>query len=117
MMEFFKKTKVYLPEGKKYWADYLFHFTEMKNAVSILKTKRLMSRNKALEENKMYSDNASHEVIDQTRLFSLFKYNSMILYEVLESKLIYDFFKSTKLAEINNFFTIIKSNIKYLLFN
>ena len=79
----------------------------MKNAVSILKTKRLMSRNKTLEENKMYSDNDSHEVIEQTRLFSLFKYNSMILYEVLESKLIYDFFKSTKLAEINNFFTLL----------
>lgn len=66
MMEFFKKAKDYLPEGKKYWANYLFHFTEMKNAISILKTKRLMSRNKALEENKMYSDNASHEVIEQT---------------------------------------------------
>lgn len=65
-MEFFNKAKGYLPEGKKYWADYLFHFTEMKNAVSILKTKRLMSRNKALKENKMYSDNASHEVIEQT---------------------------------------------------
>lgn len=65
-MEFFKKAKEYLPEGKKYWADYLFHFTEMRNAVSILKTKRLMSRNKALEEGKMYNDNASHEVIDQT---------------------------------------------------
>ena len=38
----------------------------MKNAVSILRTKRLMSRNKALEENKMYSNNASHEVIGQT---------------------------------------------------
>lgn len=66
MMDFFKKAKDYLPEGKKYWADYLFHFTEMKNAVSILKTGRLMSRNKTLGEGKMYNDNASHEVIEQT---------------------------------------------------
>lgn len=66
MMEFFEKARKFLPEGRKYWADYLFHFTEMKNAYSILKTGKLMSRNKVLEEGKMYNDNASHEVIEQT---------------------------------------------------
>lgn len=66
MIDFFKKAKDFLPHERKYWADYLFHFTDIKNAITILKTNKLYSRKKAIDFGLMKSDNASHEVIENT---------------------------------------------------
>ncbi len=66
MIEFFKKTKNYLPDNRKYWANYLFHFSDIKNIIKILESGTLYSRNNAIKRGLMHNDNASKEVIDQT---------------------------------------------------
>ncbi len=66
MISFFDMAKNYLPETRKYWADYIFHFSDMKNIVRVLKSGKLYSRNNAIKYNLMQNDNASKEVIDQT---------------------------------------------------
>lgn len=66
MIKFFEQAKKYLPETRKYWADYLFHFSDMKNIVKILESGTLYSRNNAIKKGLMVNDNASHEVINQT---------------------------------------------------
>ncbi|MEK4930321.1 DarT ssDNA thymidine ADP-ribosyltransferase family protein [Bacillus sp. FSL K6-1338] len=49
--------------SRKWWTNYIFHFTNINNAVEILKQKRLCSRQKALSEGLMVTDNASRDVI------------------------------------------------------
>ena len=56
----------WLGTARHWWPDYLFHFTDIQNAVSILKTGALLSRVEAQKLGLMGTDNASHEVIAQT---------------------------------------------------
>lgn len=49
-----------------WWPKYAYHYTDITNVVSILKTGYLYSRVKANEMNLMINDNASRQVIDMT---------------------------------------------------
>ncbi len=49
-----------------WWCKYAFHFTDVSNAASILKSGQLYSRSQALSHNVMLNDNASRQVIDIT---------------------------------------------------
>lgn len=49
-----------------WWCKYAFHFTDVSNAASILRSGRLYSRRQALNHNVMMNDNASRQVIDIT---------------------------------------------------
>lgn len=66
MITFFESAKNSLPDNRKYWADYVFHFSDMKNIIKILELGKLYSRNKTLKEGLMQNDNASQDVINQT---------------------------------------------------
>lgn len=50
----------------KWWPQYAFHYTDITNAVSIIKSGKLYSRLKAQEAQVMKNDNASRQVIDMT---------------------------------------------------
>lgn len=52
--------------GQAWWADYLFHFTEIHNAVSILKSEELLSRNEVLRQKINFVDSALSNVINMT---------------------------------------------------
>ena len=56
----------WLGTARRRWPDYLFHFMDIWNAVSILKTGALLSRNRAEALALMTTDNASREIIDNT---------------------------------------------------
>ena len=45
------------------WTDYLFHFTDITNAVGILKNGNLLSRNEAQSNGLMKNDNAASQII------------------------------------------------------
>ena len=60
-----KKTD-WLGTARRWWPDYLFHFTDIQNAVSILKTGALFSRLEAQKRNLMDTDNASQEILGST---------------------------------------------------
>lgn len=53
-------------DKKNVWTSFCFHFTNLNNAVSILQSGMLVSRNKALETGIMENENASADVINQT---------------------------------------------------
>lgn len=55
-----------LPIDIKWWAKFAFHYTDIKNALSILKMGTLYSRSTAQKEHLMRNDNASLQVIDMT---------------------------------------------------
>lgn len=50
-----------------WWPRYVYHFTDVKNAVSIIKSGGLYSRSECLKRNLMAVDNASPEIIQNTR--------------------------------------------------
>ena len=52
--------------ARRWWPDYLFHFTDIQNAVSILKTGALFSRVEATRLGLMATDNASQDIIANT---------------------------------------------------
>lgn len=54
------------PAPTSWWCRYAFHFTDVSNAASILKSGRLYSRSQALNHNIMLNDNASRQIIDIT---------------------------------------------------
>ena len=56
----------WLGPARSWWPDFLFHFTDIRNAVSILQKGELLSRKEAIISNVMLTDNASPEIIDQT---------------------------------------------------
>ena len=56
----------WLGTARRWWPDYLFHFTDIQNAVSILKTGALFSRLEAQKRNLMDTDNASQEILGST---------------------------------------------------
>ena len=66
MLDIFEQSKTLLSEEIKYWADYLFHFTDMKNALKILECERVFCRWVVVDQNLMQSDNASQKIIEQT---------------------------------------------------
>jgi hypothetical protein len=59
------KKETWLGPARKSWLDFLFHFTDVQNAASILKDGLFLSRNKAIAC-KMITDNASPDVIENT---------------------------------------------------
>lgn len=54
-----------LPD-RSWWPRYLYHFTDVRNAASILNGGMLLSRNEALKRRQMKVDNASSSVIGRT---------------------------------------------------
>ena len=60
------KESSWLGTARNWWPDYVFHFTDIQNAVSILKQGVLFSREEALSRGLMDTDNASQEVIGST---------------------------------------------------
>ncbi len=50
----------------RWWTRYAFHYTDIRNAVSILASGQLYSRTEANERHVMSNDNASRQVIDMT---------------------------------------------------
>lgn len=50
----------------KWWPKYAFHYTDISNAISIIKQETLYSRLYAEAEHLMKNDNASYQVIDMT---------------------------------------------------
>lgn len=57
-------TSVSLDPARAWWPDYLFHTTELRNAVEILESGKLLSRRDI--GNNMSWENANHEIIDHT---------------------------------------------------
>lgn len=57
------------PAKRRYWPRFAFHFTDINNAVNILKDGKLISRELASNMHSMSNDNASQEVINQTEDF------------------------------------------------
>ncbi|MGL9815786.1 DarT ssDNA thymidine ADP-ribosyltransferase family protein [Enterococcus sp. DIV0098] len=53
-----------IPRDERVFLRYLYHFTDILNAVSILKTKKVLSRNEVIANGLMNSDNASADVIN-----------------------------------------------------
>jgi hypothetical protein len=51
---------------RRFWPQFLFHVTDIQNAVSILTCGHLLCRNRALAEQRMTSDNASAEILWQS---------------------------------------------------
>ena len=49
-----------------WWTNYLYHFTDIKNAVSVLNAGFLYSRNDASDQNLIVQDSASPQIIDNT---------------------------------------------------
>lgn len=52
--------------GRDWWPRFAYHFTDVQNAVSILNSGRLYSRERAMQLGVMLHDNANPEVIAQT---------------------------------------------------
>ena len=52
--------------NRKWWVDFLFHFTDIKNAVSILNSGFLFSRDDVERRRIDFTDSASSEIIDRT---------------------------------------------------
>ena len=50
-----------------WWPQFAFHYTDVKNAVSILSSGRLYSRTNAEKLGIMKNENASRQVIDMTK--------------------------------------------------
>lgn len=62
-----KTQKMILPDEIKWWPDFLYHFTDVHNAVGILYNGWIYSRKQAIENHMMVNDNASRAVIEATR--------------------------------------------------
>lgn len=64
--EFIKSQQEIFLGAQNWWPKYLFHFTDITNALSILEHNTLFSRNKAQELGLMKNDNANDDVISIT---------------------------------------------------
>lgn len=60
------KKEAWLGAARRWWPGYLFHFTDIRNALSILKEGALLSRNEARARGLMHTNNASPEIIGNT---------------------------------------------------
>lgn len=56
----------WLDSSRSWWPRFLFHFTNINNAVKILENGKLLSRNSLKNIGGMITDNASADVIEQT---------------------------------------------------
>lgn len=56
----------WLDESRRWWPQFIFHFTNINNAVGILESGKLLSRKLSQKSNDMITDNASSAVIEQT---------------------------------------------------
>jgi ssDNA thymidine ADP-ribosyltransferase, DarT len=54
------------PSGREWWPRYVYHYTDVQNAASILRTGCIYSRAEATRRGLMVNDNASGAVIAQT---------------------------------------------------
>lgn len=55
-----------LPTDRKWWPDYFYHFTDIHNAVNIIESGWIYSREQAQAKDIMVNDNASRVDIDMT---------------------------------------------------
>ena len=62
-----KRQKKFLANEISWWTDYLYHFTDVHNVVSILYNGWIYSRSQAIANHTMVNDNASRAVIEATR--------------------------------------------------
>jgi len=46
----------WLGDSRRWWPNYIFHFTDIRNVVSILREGELLSRHRALETNSLLVD-------------------------------------------------------------
>ena len=53
---------------QSWWHEFLFHYSDISNIISVLNSGKLYSRNKALERGLMQNDNADDDVIGNTGL-------------------------------------------------
>lgn len=60
------KNSDWLGSARRWWPDYLFHYTDIGNALSIIRQGALFSRNEAQSRGLMATDNASPSIIDNT---------------------------------------------------
>ena len=60
------KNSAWLGTARRWWPDYLFHYTDIGNALSIIREGALFSRNEAQRRGLMATDNASPSIIDNT---------------------------------------------------
>ena len=60
------KQQPWLSSAQRWWPDFLFHCTDVRNVVSILRAGKMLSRTHALASNELLVDIASPEVIAQT---------------------------------------------------
>ena len=60
------KQEPWLGEQREWWPDYLFHFTAIENAVSILNSGFLFSRDEVERRRIDFTDSASSKIISQT---------------------------------------------------
>jgi len=60
------KNETWLTESQKWWPDNLFHFTDIINAINILKEGKLYSRLSLEQQNTNHFDIASSDVINNT---------------------------------------------------
>ena len=56
----------WIDPAQKWWPKFVYHFTNLNNAITILENGRLLSRAKLEQTQQMATDNASPEVINQT---------------------------------------------------
>lgn len=56
-----------LDSNRKWWTKYLFHFTDIQNAVKVLKSGSLLSRYQVLIADPDFEDSASPDVIENTQ--------------------------------------------------
>lgn len=64
--EILDRQKEHLDSSIKWWPDYLYHFTDIRNAIGIIDKEWIFPRNSALSQDLMRSDNASQSVISIT---------------------------------------------------
>ena len=60
------KREPWLSESQRWWPDYLFHFTEIHNAVGLLTSGVLLARSELESQKQSFVDIASAEVISKT---------------------------------------------------
>ena len=60
------KQQPWLLPSQRWWPDFLFHCTDVRNVVNILRTGEMLSRTQALASQQLHVDIASRDIIAQT---------------------------------------------------
>ncbi len=60
------KNAAWLSPAQKWWPSFLFHFTDIRNAVNVLRGNELLSRTRALVSHQMVVNGASPEILERT---------------------------------------------------